>query len=222
WDEPARNWWVPGYGQWWSEDRGGLDWYTWMFESRAVVHADTLAWIRSHDGTADAIDSLADFGCGLGVGYAEALGDRRYVGFDLSERNVAWCRSHRDAPRHAWSDRDFICEAPEERFDLVMSSGTIDNAYDADAFLTAMVRASRRFVHLTCYRGWFPQLEEHRYRWSDEHHCFYNDLSPRRIAERLEALGCVEIRVEPLATGNPALPYETRVTARVPEGGGGS
>ena len=174
-----------------------------------------MAWVRGRIAAGDAITSIADLGCGVGVGYAEAFADLRYVGVDLT-RNVEWCRANRTAPSHAYLDVDFIGAPLAERCDVVMSSGTMDNVYDVDALLRAMVSSSRRWVYLTAYRGWFPDLDEHRYTWSPEHSCFYTDVSPRRLESTLRESGCTEIVIEPRRTSRSDIPYETRVIARVP------
>jgi len=80
-----------------------------------------------------------------------------------------------------------------------------------------MVGASTRLIYLTSYRGWFPQLETHKYQWVEKDGCFYNDLSPVLIKTTLEALGCTKITLAPLKTGNPEIPHETLVTAEVPQ-----
>ncbi len=210
--EPAAEWRPAEYGQWWIDHEGGIDWYEWMFESRERVHRDLIDWVSADD----SIRSIVDFGCGLEVGYCDAFAERRYVGIDLSPNNVEWCRQNRDNPLHDHRCVDFVTQDLGERFDLVTSSGTIDNSYDVDESLRAMVRASRGWIHATCYRGWFPELDEHRYTYESEHQCFYNDVSPSRMRRTLEAVGCTEISIEPIPTGNEAIPQETRVRARVP------
>jgi len=206
--------WKPqGYGDWWRQHEGGLEWYQWMFEGREPVHRDLIRWATAES---RGIDSVADFGCGLEVGYADAFADKRYVGIDISPRNVEWCRRNRKAARHGHWCADFVSEPFAERFDLVFSSGTIDNTYDIDACLAAMVKASKGWVHVTCYRGWFPDLPEHRYAYAPHHDCFYNDLSPHRALRTLRDLGCTEIDIRPIPSGKDDIPFETRIIARSP------
>ena len=213
WSSPAVDWRPTDYGRWWKEHDGGLEWYEWMHGSRAAMHRDLVAWVRSSEHDAS-IRSIADFGAGLGVGYCDAFADRRYVGLDLCRRNTDWCSANRTNERHDFRCIDFVAEPLGERFDLVFSSGTIDNTYDVDACLRAMVAASRGWIHATCYRGWFPELDEHRYTYNPAHQCFYNDISPRRVRQTLEAAGCEDVRIDPIRTGNDAIPYETRIVAR--------
>jgi hypothetical protein len=215
--DAATRWRPAGYGACWDAHAADVAWYEWMHDSRRRMHEEAVDWIRQFDATDAPITSVADFGCGLGVGYCDALADRRYAGFDLVPSTIEWCRAHRDNEKHSYEHLDFIAERPRERYDVVMSSGTIDNGYDVEAFLDAMIHASRRWIYLTCYRGWFPDYAEHRYQWSDDDRCYYTDISPRRIQEHLRARGCEDVRVEPRATGRADIPLETRIIARVPE-----
>ncbi len=210
-NEHATRWQPQGYGSYWKTHDGGLAWYEWMFEGRRAAHDDLLEWIDAHP----ELISIADLGCGLGVGYADQLAGREYCGFDLSAQNIYWCQQHRTNPMHRYVCSDFIVE-PTGKFDLVFSQGTIDNGYDMDEYLQAAVSMARKWIYITAYRGWSPQLDQHRYSWNAEHGCFYNDLSPSRVTHLLGALGCQDIEVRALPTGNRDIPNETRIIARVP------
>src|SRR5207245_7964518 len=115
--------------------------------------------------------------------------------YDISRKEIEWCRANRSNPLHEYVLGDFIMEGTEERFDLVFAHAVIDHVYDVDAFVRAVVEATNRWVYLTAYRGWFPELEQHRYHWSDQETCFYNDLSPAQIRRLLVGLGCRDVRV---------------------------
>jgi len=208
--------WKPkNYGQWWQENRGGLDWYTWMYDSRLKMHKDLVGWVEAREREGDRIASIADFGCGLGVGYCDDFADKEYIGVDLSEHNIQWCKENRKNHKHKYYCRDFTAEPLRQKVDLAFSSGTVDNSYDIDASLESLIQSSKKWIYLTFYRGWFPDLEEHIYDWSDEHLCFYSDASARRIRQTLVASGCSAIIVEPVATGREDIPFETRVIAHV-------
>lgn len=211
--EDATRWKPGGYGRCWHEKAADLGWYEWMYDGRRRMHEEAIAWVR---GRPD-VRSVMDLGCGLGVGYADSLADLEYIGVDLSQESIDWCRAHRRNPAHRYEARDFVARPFERQADVVMSSGTIDNAYDPGAYLDAMIGASRRYIYLTCYRGWFDDLGEHRFRFNAEHGCFYADLSPRRLREHLALRGCREIVIEPRETGRTDIPAETRVIARVPQ-----
>jgi SAM-dependent methyltransferase len=208
--------WKPaGYGKHWDAQGGDYKWYEWMHQHRAAIHQDFFDWVAQRDRAGDAIQSIADFGCGLGIGYAEHFAAKRYLGIDLSAKNIDWCRTQRSNPLHRYESFDFLETPLSTPVDVATSSGTIDNCYDVEAFLDAVLQSARKWIYLTCYRGWFPELAEHKYRWDPAHGCFYNDISPQRVREFLRGRGCTNILVEPLRSGKPAIPYETRIVARV-------
>ena len=198
----ATRWKPEGYGQVWTTKSADLAWYEWMYQGRRYAHEDMLNWIQSLEETNDKIHTVTDFGCGRAVGYSEALSEKGYLGVDISQDNIEWCRQHRKNPNHKYLCADFISEEMPQKSDLVFSSGTIDNCYDIDEYLEAMIRSSNCWIYLTCYRGWFPDLEEHVYRYNEEHSCFYNDVALPKLLERLRALGCMDIFAQPLRTNN--------------------
>jgi SAM-dependent methyltransferase len=219
WDEARTKWRPYGFGSTWTDRTDVPEWYEWMYESRRPQHERLISFIEARDD----LRTIVDVGCGVGVGYHDGFADRTYVGVDLSRSNIEWCREHRKNQGHRYLCVDHATTDPDpgEIGDIAFSQGTIDNAWDVDEFLAGMVRWSRRLIHVTCYRGWFPELGEHRYRWNAEHGCFYNDISPGRVRRTLERLGCTEIEIGPSA--GEGLPCrETVITARVPEPEGGS
>ncbi len=213
WSNTATRWKPRDFGTCWNDKAADVEWYRWMFDGRRRMHEDAIAWVNAQGATR----SVMDFGCGVGEGYCEAFADRAYIGVDIAEKSIAWAQTNRTNPIHRYTCRDFIADPPHREADIVMSSGTIDNAYDPEAYIDAMIAAARESIYFTCYRGWFPDLEEHTFMWSSDHGCFYTDLSAMRLREHLERRGCRDIVVEPRATGRTDIPYETRVTARVPE-----
>ncbi len=209
--DEATLWKPQEYGKFWCDSQKDLDWYQWMFNHRALVHNDLLAWITSNH----EIESIADVGCGFAVGYSEALPDHQYVGIDISEHNINWCKQHRQNPKHKYLAADIMQIQTDDKYDLVFSSGSIDNSYDIDEYLRAMIRPSKKWIYLSCYRGWFLDLQEHQYQWDKEHGCFYNKISPLRVKELLQSLGCSDISIYPLKTEHGEIPYETIICARV-------
>jgi len=214
--EPGSEWKPPSYGQWWASHDGGLEWYTWMFNTRKRVHDAMIAWVRQREQAGESLARVADFGCGLGVGYSDVFADKEYWGVDIAETNILWCRKHRGNLKHRYLLQDFIVEPLKEKADLVFSSGTLDNAYDIDHALKTMVASSRRWVYVTFYRGWFPGLNEHRYAWSGEHTCMYADASPARLQRKMLEFGCRDVQVFPIKTGRSDVPHETVLITRVP------
>ena len=214
WKDERTRWRPRDFGSTWTDRTDLPEWYEWMYGSRRPQHERLISFIEARED----LRTIVDVGCGVGVGYHDAFADRTYVGVDLSRTNIEWCRTHRTNERHRYLCVDHATSDPDpdDRGDIAFSQGTIDNAWDVDAFLAGMVRWSRRLVHVTCYRGWFPELDEHRYRWNAEQGCFYNDVSPRRVRRTLERLGCTDIEIGP-QSGEGLPCRETVVTARVPD-----
>ena len=204
------------YGTWWQTNGKDLDWYEWMFDGRKAAHEDLQRFVASRDREGAALQRVLDVGCGRAVGYAEYFAGRRFVGLDLSRKEIDWCRTHRNNPLHRYVSGDLLENEFDEKFDLVYSQGTIDNVYDIDSYLAKMVELSSKWIYVTAYKGWFPNLPEHRYVWDPETTCYYNDVSAQRVREVLSALGCSQISVVALETGVDTMPFETRITALVP------
>jgi hypothetical protein len=203
------------YGSYWRAKQDFVAWYTWMHNGRIEQHRCFQQWFSAID-RLEHVDSVLELGSAISVAYAEFFADRRYVGADLAEHLIAWCHANRVRPRHDYVACDFIEHDFAEKFDVVFSQGTIDNTYDMDGFLQAMVRASRRWIYATAYRGFFADMVEHKTLWCEEHGCFYNDISPKRVYQVLRDCGCRDIAVLPSYTGRPDIAYETLIIARVP------
>lgn len=202
------------FGECWNRPHANIDWFTWMYNGRIEQHRAFQQWFRAVD-REERIESILEFGCGLSVGYADFFADRAYTGTDIAPHLIKWCRANRHNPRHTYLACDFVAHPFPERYDLVFSHGTIDNNYDMDAFLRAAVQASRRWVFLTAYRGFFSELADHRLEWRETDGCYYNDLSPSRAQAVLKDAGCTEVAIVPSFTGREEIAYETMIVARV-------
>ncbi len=208
-----QNYWKPdNFGSYWKNETGGdEDWFKWMYDGRKTVHEAMISWLYQQTG----INTIADFGCGIGEGYHESFKNMKYIGVDICEENIDWCLKNRENKKHNYLCQDFINQPLSEKVDLVFSSGTMDNCYDIKEFMSSMVNSSSKWLYLTLYRGWFPGLKSTRYSYNYEHGCFYNNISPVEIREYLSDLGCSKILIEPVKTGNEEIPFETRVIAHV-------
>jgi SAM-dependent methyltransferase len=202
------------YGAFWKEHDGGLDWYTWMYNSRIDQHQCFQQWFQ-YVNHLEPVQSVLEFGCGFAVGYADFFKDIHYIGTDIAETAITWCKKNRQNKKHHYYAVDFITEKFEEKFDVVFSQGTIDNTYDINGFIKSAMTASRRWIYVTAYRGFFPDLQEHRYSWNEKQGCYYNDISPSQVYTLLKAEGCLDIAVVPSHTGRQDIPFETLIIARV-------
>ncbi|MBN1942503.1 MAG: methyltransferase domain-containing protein [Phycisphaerae bacterium] len=202
------------FGAFWRAHDGGEPWYRWMYEHRKAQHKAFEEWFRCV-AQRESLESVADFGCGAAIGYTDFFASIRYVGMDLAESIIHWCRNTYSNPRHEFRAVDFIRRPPQKEFDLVMSQGTIDNVYDMDAFLNAAVQAAKKWIYITAYRGYFGDLSEHVYRHNEEQGVYYNDISPAAAYNTLKQAGCRDISIHPSPTGREDIPFETVIIAHV-------
>lgn len=216
WSDSAVNWRPSKYGEVWIKQFGAdVSWFEWMYQGRELAHKDLKAFYYERKRGGDQISSVCDVGCGLSVGYHDFFKDLRYTGVDLVEENIKWCQKNRDNPNHSYLCRDVISEELNEKYDLVFSQGTIDNCYDVNGFIEALVMSSNKWVYITACRGWFPSLKNHSYNWNSKDGCFYNDVSPTEIETTLKSLGCKNIQIDPLKVRSDGTGYETRIIASV-------
>jgi len=203
------------FGFWWEKPESNLDWYDWMFHYRIGVHRSFIDWLQAREAEGDKFDSVLEVGPGRGVFYQHYFSNRHYTGLEYSKRNTAWLNENRKLDKHDFVNGDISTIDLDTKFDLVFSSGTIDNVPDMDAFIRGMVKHAKKSIYLTAYRGWFPELENHTITWSEETGAFYNDISPNRVKQLLQELGCNNITVKKLPTGREEIPFETLITADV-------
>jgi SAM-dependent methyltransferase len=216
------------YGTWWRTHPHGAAWYADIYAARQSVHDAFIAWVKATERAAGRpFGSVLEVGCGCAVVYPDVFAGRHYTGFDISEKEIAWCKVNRAFAGRAFICGDFISDGArlcreepsqglEARDDLVFSHAVIDHVYDAEAFVDALVKQSKGWLYLTAYRGWFPKQDEHVYHWDDATTCYYNDLSSSKLLTQLHFLGCTNVQVMPFATGKAEIPQETVIIARVP------
>ncbi len=210
-NEKSSYWKPDDFGKWWEEEKGAdSKWFEWMYGTRIQMHQDLISWVNRQE-----VESIADFGCGVGVGYHEAFSDKNYIGVDISSSNIEWAKRNRKNKLHQYICRDFVRQPLEQKVDLVFSSGTIDNSYDVKAFLASMIKSSNKWIYLTLYRGYFPEHESIDYGYNKEQSLYYNDIPVKVINKYLKNFGCSDIKIEPMETGRDDIIYETRIIAHV-------
>ena len=200
------------FGRFWKTHEGSNEWYTWMYNYRILQHLAFQKWFQYIRRVED-VATVADFGCGTGVGYPEFFKDYRFVGIDLAPNVIDWCKRHNSNPAHEYRSLEFIKDPPNKEFDLVFSHGTIDNVYDMNEFLVSATRSARKWIYVTAYRGFFPCLTRHRYDFNADERVYYNDISPSEAYCTLRDAGCRDIAVYPSATGREDIPFETVIVA---------
>jgi hypothetical protein len=103
-------------------------------------------------------------------------------------------------------------EDTAETADLAYSIGGLDRTFDIELLLARVAASARKAIFLTADNGWYPELEEHCYRYDRKSGKFSNMVSPSLLSRTFVDLGWAEVKVEP-ATGGASGPG-TRVFAR--------
>ena len=52
-----------------------------------------------------------------------------------------------------------------------------------------IIKLSNKNAYITSYRGYFPDLENHKMNWNDSEGSYYNDISVKQITHELIDLG---------------------------------
>ena len=118
--------------------------------------------------------------------------------------------------KHRFICTDFLKNQINWKSDIVISSGTIDNTYDIPLFLKRMVNSANKYIYLTAYRGWFPEIYDHQYDYHQTGGYFNNTISPQATYDCLNDLGCTEININYIWTNSFEIPFETEISAKVP------
>lgn len=208
--KPTR-WRPSNYGSFWINKKIDIDFYIWMFNSRSIIHNNFFNWFNLHK---KHINSILEYGSGISYIYNDFFKDKKYTAIDISKASIDWCNKNYSNYRHKYICKDFIEYRGSQKNDLVFSSGTIDNVYDIDEFIISMIKNSSKFIYITFYRGWFPDIDEHFYFYNNEHNCFYNNISIKRVKKILHLNGWKLISANPLITNNDEIIYETEIIAQ--------
>ena len=125
--------------------------------------------------------TILEVGCGAGyypINLKELFVGKEYVGIDISETAIEFCKSR--SPFN-FICTDFLKKNIDRKFDLIFSHALIDHVYDIDLFIEKIIKSSNRFVYVTAYRGYFPDLEKHVMRRNNLEGTYYNDVSIKQM-----------------------------------------
>ena len=174
-----------GHEQW---DKADNTWYNKIHVENNELHKDFKKYLNSHND----IKTILEVGCGTGVypiQQNELFVGKKYTGLDFSKPNIEFCKQHSD---FEFIQGDFIKINLDKKYDLVYSHAVIDHVYDIDEFLRKIVKFCGKYAYVNAYRGFFPNLVDHKMNWRDDDHCYYNDLSITKTKKVLLDTGLSE------------------------------
>ena len=72
-----------------------------------------------------------------------------------------------------------------KKYDLIFSHAVIDHVYDIDSFLSRIVTSCKKYAYISAYRGYFPDLEDHKMHYDNSRGTYRSNLSAKKIKEVL-------------------------------------
>jgi len=128
-------------------------------------------------------DSILEIGCSVGllpVTFNEFFKDKKYVGLDLSSKSL-------DLAKNNFPQGKFICDdfikSEIDEYDLIVSFDVIDHVYDPNKFLQKIITLSKKHSYVRSYRGFFPNLKQHKMNYRSNEGIYLNDLSVSELEE---------------------------------------
>lgn len=211
-DGPTRP--VPtSFGQFWRSKGVDLAWYDKIFEYRRPSHDVFKSWVvaQAADGS---LTSALEIGVGTSDHYrGDVFTGWRFTGVDLLPEVVEWLQAHAEEGQ-TFVAADITRNSLDGlEADLVYSHASIDNVPDVDAFLASAAKLARKVLFISNYRGYFPELRNHRIHFDTETNVAFNDLSAGAMKETVEALGFATVAVVPVLTGRDDITEETVLVA---------
>ena len=73
------------------------------------------------------------------------------------------------------------------------------------------MQVTKKFAYINTQMGYFPDLKEHKMKWSDDDHCYYNDLSVIQLKNNLLKAGLKddEFVIRSQESGRPRYEIQT-------------
>lgn len=178
------------YGKTWNEKNGVEQntWYSMMHDSCKAQHDNFRNFLQERKD----ISTVLEVGCGTGIypiKNKELFTDIKYTGIDISKTAIEYCKNNSD---FEFICGDFIKLNISQKYDLVYSHAVIDHVYDITTFISKLVTASNKYNYVSSYRGFFPNLLQHKMKWNNNDGCYYNNISIKQLKKTFTKIGLTE------------------------------
>jgi len=191
------------YGAYWETGATNEDWYADIFSSRPKAHERFTTWFSELYRLGDPMSSVIEVGCGRAQFYPTLFRSHQYTGIDISSEAIKWCHAHYKLEEATFIAADVIQTVPDVKADMVYSHAVIDHVYDIDGFVKSLAQMAKKWVYISAYYGWYPELDAHEQTWRETDTCFYNKLSPKKLRAAIESMGGTNIQIFPFLVENP-------------------
>jgi len=138
------------------------------------------------------IETVLEVGCSTGMfprTYHELFKRIKYTGMDISPRCIDICKNYLESE---FLCGDFIKLEFEKKYDLVFSFDVIDHVYDIEAFISKIINTTKKYAYVNAYRGFFPELKNHKRNYRDNEGIYMNDISIVEIKKTILKNGLSE------------------------------
>ena len=122
-------------------------------------------------------NSVLEIGCSVGLlplTFNEFFKDKKYTGLDLSSKSL-------DIAKNNFTQGEFICDdfikSEIGEYDLIISFDVIDHVYNPNKFLEKIITLSKKYSYVRSYRGFFPNLKQHKMDYRSNEGIYLNNLS---------------------------------------------
>ncbi|WP_448106817.1 sulfotransferase domain-containing protein [Pseudomonas azerbaijanoccidentalis] len=156
------------------------------------------------------VSSILDAGCSHNSQLSNLFTEKRFCAIDVYGFGKESARVGGDCDVIRV---DLIRENPGVCSDLVLSDSVIDHVYDIDLFVRKLAGMSNRYLYITCGRGYFDGISDHRYLWDKNTKLHLNEVSVKRVCEILRAEGFATVTAFPIETGREDIPVESIIVA---------
>ena len=168
------------YGKRFSEDPFGYGYdaqYEFMFFNKPLALIDFKKFLESKND----VKSVLEVGCSVGLfprTFPHLFKNIEYTGIDISEHSIDICKK---SAHGEFICGDFLNLDLSKKYDLVFSFHVIDHVADVDLFLKKIIEYSKKYSYISSYRGYFPDLEQHKIQYRNDQGIYYNDISIKQI-----------------------------------------
>ena len=164
------------------------DQYQRMFYSKPLCVKDFLNFIKNKSD----IKTALEVGCSVGMfprTFHDIYQNIEYTGTDISPKCIEICKNHLNSE---FICADFIKFRSDKKFDLVYSFDVIDHVYDIDGFISNVIDSTKKYAYVNAYRGFFPELKDHKSIYRDNEGIYMNNISVEKIKNTIIKKGLTE------------------------------